>query len=441
MSPIVQIGIALGSVIVLLGLMALVRARGKAAGWSAEVQRKLVHIGTGLYALTLPWLFTDDWPVYLLIAVTLVVMAVIRLPIFSKSGIGAALHGVERKSHGDFLLAIAVGMVFFYAGGDPLLYVLPIAVLTLSDAAAALAGSSYGRRFFPIEDGQKSVEGSAIFFLVTLLISMICLLLLSDVARANVVFISFVVAAFATLVEADSWRGYDNLFLPLGLVIFLAANLARPPIEVGFLVAAFAIGFLFFRALARLFGLTAHEARVYLMAVFLLLSVTAIQNTILPIIAIAVQIWTQKRHPSQDAYPYLDSIAAIALVSFGWLILGEATGFNALSFYGLSAIGLILSLVILGSSSSAVALRFALPAMAIVGLLWLWVQLTALNPETTRWHDQPWLMVAGSLALPLLIPFLGPQVFARTRMIRLAMLASVGPLVGYVALCLMQRGA
>jgi phytol kinase len=35
------------------------------------------------------------------------------------------------------------------------------------------------------------------------------------------------VAGFGTLVEAASWRGFDNLFLPLGLLIFLWVHAAN----------------------------------------------------------------------------------------------------------------------------------------------------------------------------------------------------------------------
>jgi hypothetical protein len=60
--------------------MALVRRAAQSMQISAEVQRKLIHVGTGLYAILLPWLFPDRWPVYVLIGVTLVVMLVLRLP-------------------------------------------------------------------------------------------------------------------------------------------------------------------------------------------------------------------------------------------------------------------------------------------------------------------------------------------------------------------------
>jgi phytol kinase len=79
-SAVAQITLALTSVGVLLGLMALVRRAARSMQISAEVQRKLIHVGTGLYAILLPWLFPDRWPVYVLVGVTLVVMLVLRLP-------------------------------------------------------------------------------------------------------------------------------------------------------------------------------------------------------------------------------------------------------------------------------------------------------------------------------------------------------------------------
>ena len=45
----------------------------------------------------------------------------------------------------------------------PVLYVLPILILTLCDAASALVGSRYGKRIFRIEEGSKSIEGVVVF--------------------------------------------------------------------------------------------------------------------------------------------------------------------------------------------------------------------------------------------------------------------------------------
>ena len=106
----------------------------------------------------------------------------------------------------------------------PVLYILPILILTLCDAASALVGSRYGRRVFQIEEGTKSVEGVVVFAVTAWLLSLIVILLLTDIGRGEAVLLAFITAVFGALLEAASWRGLDNLFIPLGLY-FLLANL------------------------------------------------------------------------------------------------------------------------------------------------------------------------------------------------------------------------
>ena len=340
MSAPVQIAIALASVLVLLGLMAVVRRIAAAHDIGPEMQRKLVHIGTGLYALTLPWLFPDRWPVYLLVVVTLVVMLLLRLPKVARGGLGATLHGVERHSYGDLMLAIAVGMCLFLSGDQPWLYVLPIAILTLADAAAALAGSSYGRKFFIVEEGRKSIEGSVVFFTLSFLISLVCLMLMTPLPPVNMLLISAMVAGFGTMVEATSWQGFDNLFLPVGLLIFLATHAQKDPLSLAVLAVGFAISVITFLSVAGPLGLTRHSARVYVIALFLLLAATAFHNAVVPLLVLFVHAWTRSTNPGAGRFPDLDVVAAVALISFGSLVLGQATGWNAVSFYGVVMMGL-----------------------------------------------------------------------------------------------------
>jgi phytol kinase len=400
-SPAIQITLALGSVGVLLGLMAGVRRMARRLEIGAEVQRKLIHVATGLYALSLPWLFPDRWPVYVLIGVTLVVMLVLRLP---NSRLGKTLHGVERQSYGDLLLAVSVGLCLFLAGDDLYLYVLPIAVLTLADAAAALAGSTYGTRFFRIEDGRKSVEGSAVFFLITLLISIVCLMLMTPLPPLNILVISMMVAGFGTLVEAASWRGFDNLFLPLGLLIFLSVHAGNSLAELFSFAGLFVASILAFRHVAPLIGLNRHAAHVYVTAVFLLLAVTAVQNAIIPILVLAAHAWSRSAAPGEARFPDLDIVAALALVSFGWLALGTATGLNAVTFYGVTAIGMVMGLSAVALAGRLMIVRvlsFAIIAL-VVGLLHALA--FALNPEASTWNGPMWGLVLASMGLAALAP-------------------------------------
>ncbi len=428
------------SIAALLGVMVLVRRHATARGWNAEVQRKLIHVATGLFALLLPVLFADDWAVYLLLGLTMLVMAAIRLPAFRNAAAGAALHGVERTSYGDFLLAIGVGLVFLLSDRDPLLYALPILVLTLGDAAAALAGSTYGRRFFAVEDGRKSVEGSAMLFLVTLVLSMMCLLLLSQIARPNVVVLSLMIAAFATLVEADSWRGFDNLFLPLGILIVLREHGTTSPLGLLALLVVFVSALVVFHALADRLGVSRHTARVYLVAIFLLLSITALQNVVFPLAVLVLHVVAERRAPTGDRHPELDAVAALAIVSFGWLAIGNATGLNALDFFGVTTAGLCLSLAALALSNAPLVLRVLVLVFLAGGLVPVWQGLMRMNPGQVHWTDGLLWVYALSAGLCALWPSLRAGAFKRRRMAKLLGLAAALPLVAYAVLAIEFQG-
>jgi phytol kinase len=426
-----QIAIAIGSILILLGLMMVVRKQATQWGLGAEVQRKLVHIGTGLYALCLPWLFTDRWPVFMLVGLTLIVMLTLRMPRFAKGGIGETLHGVERQSYGDILLALAVGMLFLLSDGRAILYVLPLAILTLADAAAALTGSTYGKRHFSVEDGRKSIEGSVAFFMISLVLSMVCLLLLSDVARPNVILLALIIAAFGTLVEADSWRGFDNFFLPAGILVFLAMHMDNTPMELAFITLLFALSTWAVLGVAPRLQLSAQTARVYVVTAFMLLSVTVPQNTVLPLSVLGMHLLACRTNPCTSRYPHLDAVAMIALASFGWLCLGLLFEINALWFYGLHMAALTLGLAVLSSHPLPPLLRWL---AVICTALVLWVIYTVLmrfNLEGTDW--------AGPMLVPFLLgavlmsalPLWRNDGFKDRRMAKLALLSALVPMTTY----------
>ncbi|MDJ0638404.1 MAG: hypothetical protein QNJ20_06195 [Paracoccaceae bacterium] len=436
MSPALQIGIALGSVAVLIGLMALVRRMARSLDWSAEVQRKLVHIGTGLYALTLPWLFPDRWPVLMLLGVTIVVMLILRLPRFADGGVGAALHGVERQSYGDLLLALAVGVVFLLAD-QPVLYVLPLAILTLADAAAALTGSAYGRKFFAVEDGMKSLEGSVAFFMTSFCLSMICLLVLSDTPRINVIYLAAIVAAFGTLVEADSWRGFDNFFLPMGLMLFLQGHLSTPPLELFGIMATFLAAIWIALSIGPRLGVPAHTARVYVTAAFLVLTVVNPADAVLPLLAFATHHIAQRINPDDATHPELDCVAAVALMSIFWLVLGRTSGTFNLELYGLTALAMCIAFVTLSARDQRRSI--ALGVVAAVGGAGLYTALMApgtANAIVIALHS---LIIGAGLAV--IVPALKPDWFATARALRVAALAMIVPLANFALQYPGLRGA
>lgn len=413
-----QIALAFASVAILIGLIAAVRFLAERQDWPAELQRKLVHIGTGLYALALPWLFANDWPIYLLLGLALAVMTGLR---FAKAGLGGALHGVARNSYGDYLLAVAIGVVLLLSDRDMLLYSLPLAVLALSDAAAALAGSTYGRRFYTVEDGQKSFEGSAIFFLVTLVIAMSVLILTQSQTGPETLVLALLVAVFGTQFEADSWRGFDNLFLPLGLLVILAVHRDSPVDTLLALALIYVVALLLVPVLSAYLRTTAHVTRVYLVAFFLILSVTEWSNAVLPACVLAAHLATRNLAPSRDPFPELDVVAGLALISFGWLAMGIAMGANALGFYAMTCAGLAAGLMTLGTRvGGAVAGGVLVAACALF---------VPLSDEAMGAYLVP--LSALCVASMVVLAAMRPAAFARLRVLKLTVLATLIPLGAY----------
>ena len=423
-----QLAVALGSVMLLLGLMVLIRMQASVQDWSPEMQRKLVHVATGLYALGLPWIFADRWPVFMLLILALGVMLALRLPALARVGAGATLHDVERRSYGDILLVLGIGTVFIHAGlhrgGSAILYVLPLAILTLSDAAAALTGVTYGKRFFTVEDDMKSVEGSVVFFFVSFLLSMICLLALSETPRMNVIYLAAMTAAFATSVEADSWQGFDNFFLPAGLIVFLEAYLEAPPSRLLLILLGFSALVAFALWLAPRVGLSRHAARAYVTASAIILSVIGLAYAILPILVFLAYSLAHRLTPGSTRQPELDILATVALMSFLWLLIGQESGTFNIELYGLTS--LIMVVILSGLAGWAwgwmQAMAFGLAAAILCLVIFT-------NIYGRVEHANNMDVTHGTLALAsitgLLLGLFGKRFFHHARAAKLTLVALV----------------
>ena len=222
-------------------LFASLRAYQQKRAPHPEWVRKLAHVGTGLITLGLPWLFPSAWPVLLLAVLS--ISAIIARKSFSSVGqhLSQVLDGVARSSGGELYFPLSVAVVFVLSRGDPLLFSIPVLILTFADAAAALAGVRYGQLRYHAGEGEKSAEGSIAFFTVAFLSTHIPVLLFTQVGRAESLLIGLMLGLVAMLLEAIAWRGLDNLFIPLGGFILLKIYLEM---DLRALVACFSVTFL-----------------------------------------------------------------------------------------------------------------------------------------------------------------------------------------------------
>jgi phytol kinase len=196
-----------------IGLLHWVAARG---GAEPETKRKALHLGAGTIGLTAPWLFDRAWPVFVLCGVLLIGLAVVRWQPKLRSKFGGDLYGVRRRSIGELLFPVAIAALFWLSDGNKVLYVVPLLIVTTADGAAALAASRYGLSPYPTIRGKKTWEGTFIFLCVAFLVTVISLLLLSDVGRADVLLIGCLIGLIGCIIEATTWSGLDNLIIPLG---------------------------------------------------------------------------------------------------------------------------------------------------------------------------------------------------------------------------------
>lgn len=204
-----------------LGLGELVRRKFPQ---NPELSRKTVHFLGGLASLPFPFLFRSSWTVLALSLGFLLLIAWGKTSSRLK-----AVHEVSRDSGGAFYFPSAIYLTFLLAAGNPVIYIIAILTLTVSDTFAALSGLRYGSLKYEVEGGVKSLEGSLVFFFITFLCVQLPLLLLTGPGRLECVLIALIIALLATGFEAVSLSGSDNLLVPLGVYYLLVKLLPLTP--------------------------------------------------------------------------------------------------------------------------------------------------------------------------------------------------------------------
>ncbi|NER78332.1 MAG: phosphatidate cytidylyltransferase [Leptolyngbya sp. SIO1D8] len=216
--PVVQI-VAVGLWLGLIGLITEAVYLTKSV--STEITRKIVHIGAGNVILLAWWLQTPTWMgITASVIFSLVALTSYWLPILP------GINSVGRTSLGTFFYAISIGILtaVFWPQEHPEFAALGILAMTWGDGMAALIGQAYGRHTYEVWGVKKSWEGSSVMLLATFVTSYAVLMSVQGWAGISLA-IALLAAVFATLLEAFSKLGIDNLTVPLGSA-FLAYGLS-----------------------------------------------------------------------------------------------------------------------------------------------------------------------------------------------------------------------
>jgi uncharacterized protein (TIGR00297 family) len=186
---------------------------------SPEITRKLVHILTGLLIFFAPDLFTSGIPA---IALAVVFIAVNYAAI--RFGLLKGMHGTNRRSYGTVYYPLSfLILVLLLWDTAPFIISVSILILAFSDAAAAIVGENLASAHtFYLTSDKKSFEGSTAMFVVTSFI-IAGAQWQYGLRHEGIYHIQIIVAiaAFVTLWEAISSKGFDNLTIPLGAAFML----------------------------------------------------------------------------------------------------------------------------------------------------------------------------------------------------------------------------
>ena len=297
---------------------------GETGRLGAEVLRKTVHVGLGMACLTFPWVFSSVLELTALFAGVLALLLAVRSVPFLRAKYGGGLYGVKRDSVGDLLFGLSVVLLFAYARDMPALYVLPLLILTLSDSAAALAGVRFGRHTFQVPAGWKSWEGSLAFCAVTVLLSLLVLGLLTDAGPARIICIALLLGLVGCLVEAVSWHGWDNLFVPLGMHLLLGGLLAKSPQSLA-LTLLFLIGIIVcVRKLSRFGELTVHALIGAAIAAFFFWETGGPLWLAGPFIVFVCHVLLACLQGGEDEYG-IGAVLSVVSCGIAWLFVGRHT--------------------------------------------------------------------------------------------------------------------
>ncbi len=210
--------------------IAIAEKTRSALRWSPEVTRKLVHILTGILVFFTPYFFISNRSL-----IWMAVIFIIVNYIGVKTGSLKGMHEGTRKSYGTVFYPITFLLLVIICWPNyKSVLMISMLILALSDAGAAIVGENLKNpHTYRLGMDKKSFEGSLIMFFITL---GICIFLLPLVAPIDgytislptAIWIGLVTSLVATILEAFSSSGSDNITAPLGAAFIISFMLNQP---------------------------------------------------------------------------------------------------------------------------------------------------------------------------------------------------------------------
>jgi phytol kinase len=218
LSPWLALILAFMYVFVAIGLGELLRRSLHA---SREFTRKFIHVAVGMISVPTVIMFPSlGWAVIPPLAFVVINYLDYRY------GIIQAMMSSNRSNLGTVYFPISFTAILALFWGNPAgpatfphLIVAALMPMTWGDALAAIVGERWGRKRYTVLGSTRSYLGSATMFVVSVLATFLAL-----GASAAAIPVALVTALGATIAEAISPWGIDNLTVPAvsALILLLA---------------------------------------------------------------------------------------------------------------------------------------------------------------------------------------------------------------------------
>lgn len=209
------IGLIVASIYILVIFLTskLFKKKGK------EVTRKYIHIMlSNIWFISLA--FFDNF----IIAAILPMLFVIINSLSYKYNLIKIMEREDKKEGiGTVYYAISLtilSLVTFYIN-KPILALPGILIMGYGDGLAAVVGQSIKSKSFNIFGSTKSIAGSTTMFIVSLIISV---LIFAFIGVDYLIAKSILIAFIATILEAISVKGLDNITVPI-IITAIVANI------------------------------------------------------------------------------------------------------------------------------------------------------------------------------------------------------------------------
>ena len=186
--------------------------------WTSETNRKIVHIIVGLLVSITPLIFkTSTHPAIL--ALIFVLLNGFALA----SGSFEGMHSQERVSYGTvfFPLGFLITVLCFW--NHPIYIIIAMIIMALADPLAAFVGQNINNpKKYIIWAETKSFEGSIAMLVSSIFLTWgLSLFFFPEKQASFHIMLAVVTGITATIAEGISYRGSDNLSVPILVILFM----------------------------------------------------------------------------------------------------------------------------------------------------------------------------------------------------------------------------